>query len=531
MLNDFFEQFDIWRFLAGLGIFIFGMNSLEDAIKQLSARSLKKVIRKSTKGLFRSIFTGMSSTVILQSSSAISLMTITFVGAGMMSLRNAIGLILGTNIGTTITGWIVATLGFKLNIEGIALPLIGIGGLGMIILNKSSNYISINRLLVGLGFIFIGIDFMKGSFEHFTESFDLALIPHYGSLFYVLIGVLVTAIMQSSSATIAIVLTALNTNVLNFNEGAYLVIGANIGTTITVLFGAINGVVVKKQVAFSHLIFNVITGIIAYLLLPIFIFLIKWITNGHHDYLTNLVLFHTIFNVVGVLFFIPFIPQLVRMLDKWFPQKDHQLTKYLHKVSFDLPEACINALKLETRHLFIQTIKNIQSTFDKSKTGEITKCLLDDDLKELQNQITLFGANIKLGEIENNEKLKVHEMMSISIQLSNVSKTFWAIKSDFSNLKYSSSDIVIQKINDSIKPLLEFYQVIGHESFLNALTLEEIQLLKKQIEGYNEVFINSITELIDSDKLDNKHASSLLMFNGTMTQINRQLTYIMSLWV
>ncbi|PKP19125.1 MAG: sodium:phosphate symporter, partial [Bacteroidetes bacterium HGW-Bacteroidetes-23] len=307
------SDFDIWKFLAGLGIFMYGMFLLEEAIKQLSGKAFKIFIRKSTTGRIRSIFTGLFSTAVLQSSSAVTLMTLTFVGAGMISMQNAIGVVMGTNLGTTATSWLVATIGFKINIEGLFLPLIGLGGLGLIFLSKSPRYNGISRLLVGLGFLFMGLEYMKLSVEGFTSSFDLASIPHYGMLFYVLIAIVMTSVMQSSSATIAIILTALHTGLITFSEGAAMVIGANIGTTTTVMLGALGGIAIKKQVALSHLIFNIFTGVVAFLSLPLLTKLILYLLSEDNNAVLGVTLFHTIFNLLGVLLFLPFIGILVKL--------------------------------------------------------------------------------------------------------------------------------------------------------------------------------------------------------------------------
>ncbi len=165
-----FEGFDIWKLLAGLGIFMFGMFLMEESIKKLSGRAFKRLIRVYTTGKVKSIFSGIFVTSILQSSSAVSLMVLAFVGAGIMSMENAIGVILGSNIGTTVTAWIVASIGFKVNIESFALPLIGMGGLGLIFLGRSEKYSNISKLLVGFGFLFMGLDYMKTSVEVFTDK-------------------------------------------------------------------------------------------------------------------------------------------------------------------------------------------------------------------------------------------------------------------------------------------------------------------------------------------------------------------------
>jgi phosphate:Na+ symporter len=185
---------NLWELLAGLGIFLFGMLLLEEAIKNLSDRTFKKIIHRYTNGRIRSVLAGTFATAILQSSSAVSLMVLAFAGAGIMSMGNAIGVILGSNIGTTLTSWIVATVGFKLNIELLSLPFIGIGGLGLIFLGKSKRGIHFSRLLVGFGFLFMGLDYMKRSFDFLSNDFDVASLPDYGAWFYVLIGFALTAL-------------------------------------------------------------------------------------------------------------------------------------------------------------------------------------------------------------------------------------------------------------------------------------------------------------------------------------------------
>jgi len=259
------ETFDIWKLIAGLGIFIIGMYMLEDAIKILSGKAFRRIIRLYTNGRFRSIGSGTLVTAILQSSSAASLMVLAFVGAGVMSMENAIGVIMGSNIGTTLTVWIVAIVGFKMKIESFALPFIGLGGIGLIFCDQAEKPFQFCRLLIGFGFLFLGLDYMKGSVESIGQSFDLSMVPDYGLWFYLVIGTLLTAVMQASAASIAVVLTALHSGLITFDIGVAMVIGANVGTTITVILGSLGGIPAKKRVAFSHLAFNVMTAIVAFI--------------------------------------------------------------------------------------------------------------------------------------------------------------------------------------------------------------------------------------------------------------------------
>ncbi len=241
------ESLDLWKLLAGLSIFLYGMYLLEDSVKNLSGKAFRKIIRQYTNGRLRSIGSGTLITAILQSSSAVSLMVLAFVGAGVMTMENGIGVMMGANIGTTFTSWIVAVFGFKMKIESLALPLIAGGGLLFIVFGSTSKLFQASRLLLGFGFLFLGLAFMKTSVENAAQVIDLSALASYGLWLYVLFGILITALMQSSSASIAIILTGLSSGLLSFDSSLAMVIGANVGTTVTVLIGSIGGIQPKKR--------------------------------------------------------------------------------------------------------------------------------------------------------------------------------------------------------------------------------------------------------------------------------------------
>lgn len=339
------EHFDSWKFLAGLGIFLFGMHLLEASVKSLSGKTFRRMIRLYTNSTLRAIGSGSLVTAVLQSSSAVSLMVLAFVGAGVLSMENAIGVMMGSNIGTTFTAWIVATLGFKLKIESFAYPLIGIGGIGLIFLGSYPKLLQASKLLIGFGFLFLGLDYMKLSVEGLAQSLNLDRISGFGLWLYLLMGIVITALMQSSSASIAIVLTALNSQLINFNMGVAMVIGANVGTTITVLLGSIGSVQPKKRVGFSHLIFNVVTAVVAFLSLPALVWCIGLFFHIESNNVMGLALFHTLFNILGVVIFFPFIGLLSRFLFKLFPDHKAILTLYIDKTPSEVPDAATMALK------------------------------------------------------------------------------------------------------------------------------------------------------------------------------------------
>ena len=227
------DTFDFWKFFAGVGLFLWGMSQLEHAIKELAGRSFKNLLQKSTNTDWKGILIGTLITAILQSSSLVTLMVLAFLGGGMISLRNSLGVVLGANLGTTFTAWIVATLGFKINVADFAFPFLALGTMTYLFMNSRPNLKNSGVFLVGFGLLFLGLDYMKNAIESIAGQVDLTDYLDYGPWVFLLIGTVVTALIQSSSATIVIVLSALNANVIEIQHALAIIIGANIGNTPT----------------------------------------------------------------------------------------------------------------------------------------------------------------------------------------------------------------------------------------------------------------------------------------------------------
>ena len=438
-------NFDVWKLLAGLGIFLFGMFLLEEALKALSGKAFKKLIRSYTDGRLKAIASGSLVTAILQSSSAVSLMVLAFVGAGVMSMENGIGVIMGSNIGTTFTAWIVATLGFKLKIEGFALPLIAIGGIGLASSDSSAKFFHFCKLLIGFGFLFLGLDYMKASVDGIAHNFDLSQVPEYGLWLYLVVGILITAVMQSSSASIAIALTALHSQLITFHMGVAMVIGANVGTTITILLGAISGIQAKKRVAISHLLFNVITGIIAFLAIPVLVWTVKLIFDIQTNSVMGLALFHTLFNIIGVLFFLPFIGLLARQLIRIFPDRKTVLTVFLDKTPNEVTDAATAALRKELLHLLLECqfynlrllhideklVFDQDSPLETSKKKKIPLPELYESIKLLHAEIFAFYSRLQAHKLEEHEAKDNERIIFASRNIMNSIKNFKGIRHSY----------------------------------------------------------------------------------------------------
>ena len=344
------QYFDIWQFLAGLGIFLFGMLYIEEALKNLAGRAFKRFLRRYTRNPVQGILSGTVITAVLQSSSVVTLMVLAFVGAEIITLRNALGVVFGSNLGTTFTGWVVATLGFKLDIESFALPFIAIGGISMVFFSADTKPREIGRFLIGFGFLFLGLDYMKTSIEYLATNVDLSLFADWNPYAFFVVGFVLTAIIQSSSASMVITLSALHAGVIPLEAAAATVIGSDLGTTLTVMLGGLKGLPAKKRVALSHFFFNLITAVVALVLLFPLLYLLRQVL-GLSDPLITLVAFHSSFNLMGILLITPFLGVFVRFLEKRFASESNTPAIYINRVTTDVPEAAIEALEHEIRHL------------------------------------------------------------------------------------------------------------------------------------------------------------------------------------
>ena len=533
------KGFDVWQLLAGLGIFLFGMFLLEESIKELSGRSFKRFIKEYTTGKIRSIFTGISATSFLQSSSAVSLMVLAFVGAGIMSMENAIGVILGSNIGTTVTAWVVAIFGFKINIESFALPLIGIGGLGLIFFNSSPRFVNISKLIVGFGFLFMGLDYMKASMDVFTDSLDVHAIPKYGVLYYLAIGAVITAATQSSSVTIALVLTALNIEIISFNSGAAMVIGANIGTTVTILLGAINGIPAKKRVAFSHFVFNLSTGLIALVLLPFLVNAIGYVVDIVRNAVIGLALFHTVFNLLGVLLFIPFISVFARLLTKIFPDEKTEVTLYINKTTPEIPEAALSALRKETLYLIKSTMRyqlrilNIEEDIisdndygqARPKMQQFSLEKMYNRLKLLQAALFTFASDIQLNELSEIESTILQRYLHAARLGLHSAKILKDIKHNFDDFEDSENLFLNEEYRQFRKRLKETYEnidkIILDDGTMNRT--EAIIKISRHLIAHDKHFLKSTTAAISKKSLRELDVSTAILVNRAFVQSSRQV--------
>lgn len=333
--------------LGGIGLFLLGMVLMTDGLKTLAGDALRRVLARYTGSGWKAVAAGAGITALVQSSSATTLATISFVSAGLLSFTAAIGVIIGANLGTTSTGWLVSLLGLKFSIAAFALPLVGAGALLRLIARGPLSQVGL--VLAGFGLIFVGIDTLQDGMAGLSGRFDLAALSGSGladRLVLVAVGALMTVVMQSSSAAAATTLTALAGGAIALDQAAALVIGQNIGTTVTAGLGAIGASVPARRTALVHALFNVGAGVIAFAILPWFVDGMEWLTGNDGsgaDQAIAIAAFHTAFNLLGALVFFPLIPQLAALARRLLPDRRSPLTRHLDDGLREVPPLAVAA--------------------------------------------------------------------------------------------------------------------------------------------------------------------------------------------
>lgn len=523
-------EFEAWTFLAGLGIFLFGMHMMEESIRILSGAAFKELLRRYTATRLKSIFSGIVSTAVLQSSSAVSLLVLAFTGAGIMNLIQAVSVMMGAKIGTTATAWIVAVFGFKVNIDSFSLPLIGIGGLGIILLAKSPRYVNISRFLVAFGFLFMGLDYMKTSVGEISEMIDPEILADYGIIVFALVGMVLTAIMQSSSATIAIVLTMLFSGVIGFSSGAAMVVGANVGTTVTVLLGAIGGIQIKKQAALAQLIFTTTIAVFTLLILPLIVWFVLTVLGFSDNIVLGLAMFHTLFNVAGVSIFYPLTPKLVQSVERWLPESMVDLTHYIHKTDPEIVDAGLEAFRKEIGSQLEQTLIFADQTIRNLHQRGTSMYV---DLERYHAEI--FGYYARLHSFATSEEntSALDELLRASRNLMNAAKHIYDSQAGMAELK-TESDPLSRDMQRLIEERVKEVAMAGKsvlrqtgERFLE-LKRSELDRLTEFVAKSDRNFIRICGEGMGQPGFKKVQATQWLMFNRLITQACRMIIFSMA---
>lgn len=325
--------------IGSLGLFLFGMKTMSEGLEKFAGARLRNILAAMTKNRVMGVLTGILITALIQSSSATTVMVVSFVNAGLMSLAQSIGVIMGANIGTTVTAWIISAVGFKVDIAAFAIPLLAIG-LPLIFSGKS-NKKSIGEFVFGFSFLFMGLSYLQTSATNMNIGHYVAvMLSHipcdsfFTIILFVIVGALVTMLVQASAATMAITLMLFDMHIpgFGFEQAAALAMGQNIGTTITAFMASLTANTQARRAALAHMFFNVF-GVVVFL---IFFYpacdAVNWVVSEFFGNTSNdlfkLSAFHTAFNIINTLLLIGFVHQIEQFVCKVLPMKENQEEEY-----------------------------------------------------------------------------------------------------------------------------------------------------------------------------------------------------------
>ena len=531
------ETFNIWLLIAGLGVFLYSMHLLENSVKELSGDALRNIIKKYTTGTLRSISTGAVVTAILQSSSAVSLMVLAFAGAGFIDLVGAIGVIIGSNLGTTITSWVIAGLGFKFSIEAVSLPFIGLGGLGMVFIRKSKNLVRLSSLLFAFGLLLLGLGFMKEATDVLAENID---ITHWGDykLLFLFAGIFLAALMQSSSAAVLIAFSGIYSGIFDWSAATHIVVGTALGTTITVFLGSLSGATLHKRIAASHFFFNLVTVTLALILMPLINLMILDWWNFREDLIIGLAVFHTTFKLIGVILFAVFLAPYTLFIKWVVKEKIPTHTRYISKITSEVPEAGIKALKDEVALFQKMSLYFILKVFKLSVTqgvipGFTHRYRIDEFkamdeatryeyLKDLQAEIYNFAFDIRKGEIKPEEDLQVRNQLQALRHLMMAVKKCKDLSVDVRKIGNSGNEAINNVSLDMMKMMSfvarDISMIMDQYENKDAM-LEKIVALDDSADTFLNNTIDQINKATESREIPFREQSSLLAIQNEFHQI------------
>jgi len=470
----------IFKLLGALGVFLYGMRVMSEGIQKVAGKKMQSILNYMTANRAVAVLTGFLITALVQSSSATTVMVVSFVNASLLTLTQAIGVVMGANIGTTVTTWIVSIIGFKFKITAIALPIVGIGLPFMF--SKYKKRRDIGDILIGFGLLFLGLMFLKSSVPDIKSNPEvLEFLKNYTELgfmsfvIFVVVGSILTVIVQSSSAAMAITVTMAFMGWIGFETAAAIVLGENIGTTVTAYLASMGTSVNARRTARAHFLFNFF-GVIwmAFIFKYFTAFILKiapWDSSLQVNLPLNLSLFHTVFNITNTLICLPFIAQFAKLVNILVKAKESDLSKeyklkYISTGLQDTAQMNIQTAKKELTKMALVTEKmfsiflNVFRNPDK-KMGTKVEYVKDmEDLTDqMQEEITKFLAECSKEELSERSIMNVNAMMRVVNELENIGDSCYKLmiltEKKYDN-KIQLHNKAMEEFNDFTSLLLEF---------------------------------------------------------------------------
>ncbi len=522
---------------AGIAIFLFGILSMDDGFRVFTGGSLKRWLGLMTDRLWKGIVFGAGSTALVQSSSLVSVVAISFLSAGLMDLRQGVGFIFGANLGTTSGAWFIALFGLKVDISSWSMPMLVLGIL--FVMQRTRALKGFGQILAGVGFLFLGIHYMKSGFTDLQQQLDLAawsISGFKGLVVYSAIGIVATVLMQSSHATLILTITALSLSQITFDNAVALAIGANVGTTITAMIGALGANASGRQLAGAHFVFNGVTAVLAVLAFPFFMTLVDGaallLDLAEDAYTLRLALFHSIFNLAGIVVMLPFVSPLMKGVQRVFPDRRHlprpptveteaPAKVARHRAVLVHPDTALEAIINETRYLWEATLKVIEQglyLIDRDghritdlESGVPNRPTLDEHLdldelyakevKPLYNEVLQLSSRIQ-GELSEQQQQMLFELKLATRDLINAFKDVKHLQKNLKRYAITEEPVIARQYNEFRVQLGRLIQAL--RSLLSVPDPEEAMLRLSELQvnlSRNDIVTNGQLdkEIIDHE--------------------------------
>lgn len=527
----------ILKLCAGVGLFLFAMYLLEESLKNLSGRNFKLFLQRITKNKIGAVAGGAIVTGILQSSSMVSLMVLAFVGAGVFTMKNALAIILGANLGTTLDSWVVATLGFKTNIEVIAYPAVFIGGLLLILFGKRKSIKYLSYFLFGFGLLFIGLAFMKTAMEAQVKSFAFAQYAEMPSIIFLAIGFLITLLVQSSSVTMALTLTALHTGAVTFPIAAVIVLGSETGTTIKLLLSGIGGTSSKKRVVLGNLLFNITLTILAFVLLKPILRLITDILDIRNP-LIGLVTFSSLINLCSILLFLPLLDPFAKFLEKFFKDTDATVAGFIGNANISEPQTSLDLFRMETAYFLHNAMVLNLEQLDIETTWIISKAefkRINDSkkfhsknsiekyefLKLLQGELQMFYVALRT-KLNENDYAELNQLVSSARSSMYSVKSLKDMNSDISNLLRSSKNIKFDFFTLRKNQTEDLYKLLNTiMDKPEQISYDALDTVLNDVQNNYTLALNHFYEEVQNNDIEGIDTTTIINFNSELYASNK----------
>jgi len=530
----------MWLCISGIALFILGMRYLEDALHQLAGRPFKIWLKKMAANPLKAVAGGTLVTMLLQSSSIVNLLVLAMVGAGIIGTRHALALVLGANLGTTATSWIIVTLGFQLTLEVYALPVMSIAGILFFLTRQHTALSKWMQFLFGFGLLFTGLGFIKSGAEAWITSVSVSSLSGYPAIAFLFAGFIISSLVQSSSVTMAIALSVLATGAITLTDAMAIALGAEVGTTLKIVLASFGANAEKKRVALANLLFNGITTVGFMLLLKPMNTLITGYWHVKSP-LIALVAFQSLVNIAGILLFLPIISPIGRWLDKRFKGND-KLALFISKVPVNEPDIALEAFHKELKALIHQTLVFAQHIFSYRHQPGIHYAYADpafnaltpmeqyNHIKAIHGEIFNFYTRFHTSNTLSPQTIRITErLMSAARNTIYGAKSMRDSMADAENFSSSSKAFKYELFQRSKSQCIGFMTVAEQLLFMenNATISGKLLALYQDVQREYKKNVAMVYEEITARQLSETDVSTAINFNREITSALKSLVMSM----